>query len=153
MSGYRRERVWLILFLLLSLGLCEVKLSDLDYSSSPFPIPVFLTFTAMQSRSDCSRAAQPCAVCPEDAQQPVVPSVSCLPPETRRCCMVSSESPFYELEDQHTQHCGHHTQTRVRICLVGLSYAQLGERRQFGRSGGARELVCGVLTGDHDCGW
>lgn len=69
-----------------------------------------------------------------------------------RPCTIANQSFFYELEDQHTQHCGHYTQARVRICLVGLSYAQLGERRQFGRRGGARELICGVLSGDHDCG-
>jgi hypothetical protein len=128
--------------------------------SSLLPVPLFnrdilrramfLTFTAMQSRSACSRAAQPCDVCPEDAQQPVARS--------QHRAFFLNQCGFSQLqivalcklEDQHTQHCAHHTQTRVCIRLVGLSYAQLGERRQFGRSSGARELVCGVLAGDHD---
>jgi hypothetical protein len=52
----------------------------------------------------------------------------------------------------HTQHRAHHSQTRVCARLVGLSYAQLRERREFGRRGGFGEVACCVLSGDHVCG-
>ena len=52
----------------------------------------------------------------------------------------------------HTQHRAHHSQTRVCARLVWLSYAQLGERREFGRRGSFGEVACCVLSGDHVCG-
>jgi hypothetical protein len=51
-----------------------------------------------------------------------------------------------------TQHRAHHSQTRVCARLIGLSYAQLGEGREFGRRGGFGEVACCVLSGDHVCG-
>lgn len=41
----------------------------------------------------------------------------------------------------HTQHRAHHSQTRVCARLIGLPYAQLGERREFGRRGGFDEVA------------
>lgn len=52
----------------------------------------------------------------------------------------------------HTQYRAHHSQTRVCARLIGLSYAQLRERREFGRGGGFGEVARCVLSGDHVCG-
>ena len=52
----------------------------------------------------------------------------------------------------HTQYRAHHSKTRVCARLIGLSYAQLRERREFGRRGGFGEVACCVLSGDHVCG-
>ena len=52
----------------------------------------------------------------------------------------------------HTQYRAHHSQTRVCARLIGLSYAQLRERREFGRRGGFGEVARCVLSGDHVCG-
>ena len=52
----------------------------------------------------------------------------------------------------HTQYRAHHSQTRVCARLIGLSYAQLRQRREFGRGGGFGEVARCVPSGDHVCG-
>lgn len=106
-----------------------------------------LTLESMHVRSASSRAAQPCPVWPEDAQQPLRVLASCPLRTTsgllNALCALPAIVP-------HTKYSAHDTQARVLVCLVWPSDAKLGERRKFGRRSGFGESSGGVLSGDHD---
>jgi hypothetical protein len=63
----------------------------------------------------------------------------------------ANQCNLFSFQGPHTQHRAHHSQTRVCARLIGLSYAQLRERREFGSRGNFGQLAGCVLSGDHDC--
>lgn len=68
----------------------------------------------MQALSCCSSTAHPCAVYPDEAQQPIKSSASLR-------CQVSIHAT------SHTQYRCHDSNARICVCCIWLSYSQFWE--------------------------
>jgi len=85
-----------------------------------------------QSRKVCSRAAQPAAVYPADAQQAVVWSADVQGRHRFLWCGVCGgvESQASTLRDRYTKDCGHGRYAGVLLALVGVPDTERSQRRQ-----------------------